>query len=82
MQVVVRTDLVIGESSQQVLKACVMEGLLSGFKLVPERHTLPENQIRSSMIGFTEIKDTVRGESGSDATYYVGCVWRSVANGR
>ena len=48
--------LVIDES-QQVSKVCVVEGLLSSFKLVPECHTHPENQIRSSMIGFTEMKD-------------------------
>ena len=51
------TDLVIGES-KQVSKVCVAEGLLSSFKLVPECHTHPENQIRASMIGFVGIKDS------------------------
>ena len=51
------TDLVIGES-QQVSKVCVVEGLLSRFKLIPECHTHPENQIRSSVIGFIEMKDS------------------------
>ena len=69
--------LVISKS-QQVSKVCVAEGLLSSFKLVPECHTHPENQIRSSMIGFTEIR--IMGESGSDATrLYVAfnCKWQA-----
>ena len=53
------TDPVIGEL-QQVSKVCVVEGLLSSFKLVPECHTHPENQIRSSMIGFIGMKDSGR----------------------
>ena len=35
------TDLVIGKS-QQVSKVCVVESLLSSFKLVLECHTHPE----------------------------------------
>ena len=40
----------------------------------------PENQIRSSIIGFTENKDTVMGESGSDATRVCmafSCKWQA-----
>ena len=69
------TDLVIGEI-QQVSKVCVVEGLLSSFKLVPEGHTHPENQIRSSMIGFG-MKDSGRVKAD---LMLLGCVWHSVAN--
>ena len=54
----VPTSHVIGEL-QQVSKVCKGEGLLSSFKLVPGCHTHPENQIRSSMIGFIGLPDSV-----------------------
>ena len=64
-----RPRYTVGEL-QQVSKVCVVEGLLSSFKLVPECHTHPENQIRSSMIGFIGMKEGQwAGESGSDATF-------------
>ena len=47
-----------------------MCGRRSSKKLVPESHTHPENQIRSSMIGFTEIKDNVNAE-----LMLLRCVW-------
>ena len=40
------TDPVIGEL-QQVSKACVVEGLLSSFKLVPECPAIRTQRIRS-----------------------------------
>ena len=70
------TDPVIGEL-QQVSKVCVVEGLLSSFKLVPECHTHPENQIRSSMIGFIGMKDSGRVKAD---LMLLGRVWHSVAN--
>ena len=74
--VLVNEYLVIGEL-QQVSKVCVVEGLLSNFKLVPECHTHPENQIRSSMIGFIGMKDSGRVKAD---LMLLGCVWHSVAN--